>query len=161
MTGRTLSLRLFALTFGLACAIFVIIAGYRGLLAYTDPMLAPIAMAGLSAFVAISFIVMAQMRATRRRERFTAIMSSLIDHKPLAGLAAAVVAGAAARFGIEPDDLFPIFDAFTPPPSEPPAMHTSAPTSAQSSNAPAPTPSTPPATASQTPNPSNPPQSIH
>jgi hypothetical protein len=117
MTGRTLSLRLFALVFGLACAIFVIVAGYRGLLAYTDPMMAPIVMAALSAFAAISFVVMAQIRATRRRAKMTAIMSSLIDHKPLAGLAAAVVAGAAARFGIEPDDLFPIFEAFTKPPS--------------------------------------------
>jgi hypothetical protein len=146
MTGRTISLRLFALVFGLACAIFVIIAGYRGLLAYTDPMLAPIAMAGLSAFAAISFVAMAQIRASRRRERFTAIMSSLIDHKPLAGLAAAVVAGAAARFGIEPDDLFPIFDAFTPPPSQP--------TSAQS-------PDTPASTTSSTSNPPTSPQSIH
>jgi hypothetical protein len=65
MMGRTLSLRLFALIFGLACAIFVIIAGYRGLLAYTDPMLAPIAMAGISAFVATSFVAMAQIRANR------------------------------------------------------------------------------------------------
>lgn len=118
MTGRTLSLRLFALVFGLACAIFVIVAGYRGLLAYTDPMMAPIVMAALSAFAAISFVVMAQIRATRRRAKMTAIMSSLIDHKPLAGLVAAVVAGAAARFGIEPDDLFPIFEAFTKPPSD-------------------------------------------
>jgi hypothetical protein len=147
MIGRTLSLRLFALIFGLACAIFVIIAGYRGLLAFTDPMLAPIAMAGLSAFVAISFIAMAQIRAARRRERFTAIMSSLIDHKPLAGLAAAVVAGAAARFGIEPDDLFPIFEAFTPPPSEPPPTHTadtSTPTDSTSAFAPTSHPPTSP-----------------
>lgn len=155
MTGRTLSLRLFALVFGLACAIFVIVAGYRGLLAYTNPMLAPIAMAGLSAFAAISFIVMAQIRASRRRARFTAIMSSLIDHKPLAGLAAAVVAGAAARFGIEPDDLFPIFEAFTPPPSAPP----SAPTSAQSPDAP--TDSSPPPTTSPTSHPPTSPQSMH
>jgi hypothetical protein len=117
MTGRTLSLRLFALVFGLACAIFAIVAGYRGLLAYTNPMMAPIVMAALSAFIAISFVVMAQVRASRRRARMTAIMSSLIDHKPLAGLVAAVVAGAAARFGIEPDDLFPIFEAFAKPTS--------------------------------------------
>ena len=115
MTGRTLSLRAFALVFGLACAIFAVIAGYRGLLAYTNPMLAPIVMAALSAFAAVSFAVMAQIRAARKSARMTAIMSSLIDHKPLAGLAAAVVAGAAARFGVEPDDLFPIFEAFAKP----------------------------------------------
>lgn len=149
MTGRTLSLRLFALVFGLAGAIFVIIAGYRGLLAYTDPMLAPIAMASLSAFAAISFVVMAQIRATRRRARFTAIMSSLIDHKPLAGLAAAVVAGAAARFGIEPDDLFPIFEAFTPPPS------------AQGPDTAAPAPSNPTPETTPTSHPPTSPQSIH
>jgi hypothetical protein len=81
-------------------------------------MMAPIVMATLSALIAISFVIMAQIRATRRRAKMTAIMSSLIDHKPLAGLAAAVVAGAAARFGIEPDDLFPIFEAFAKPPSD-------------------------------------------
>jgi hypothetical protein len=145
MMGRTLSLRLFALVFGLACAIFVIVAGYRGLLAYTDPMMAPIVMAALSAFVAISFVVIAQIRATRRRDKMTAIMSSLIDHKPLAGLAAAVIAGAAARFGIEPDDLFPIFEAFAKPSSE-----------ERSSERPAHTPEPAPTTANQ---PS--PQSVH
>ena len=123
MTGRTLSLRLFALVFGLACAIFAIIAGYRGLLAYTNPMAAPIAMAAISAFAAISFIVMAQVRATRKRAKMTLLMSNLIDHKPLAGLAAAVVAGAAARFGIEPDDLFPIFEAFSKPPQDHDSNH--------------------------------------
>ena len=116
MTGRTLSLRLFALVFGLACAIFAITALYRGLLAYTDPMAAPIVMAVLSAVVAIIFVLMAQVRASRRRKKMKAVMSSLIDHQPLAGLAAAVVAGAAARFGIEPEDLFPIFESFTKPP---------------------------------------------
>jgi hypothetical protein len=155
----TLSLRLFALAFGLACSVFVIIAGYRGLLAYTNPMLAPIAMAALSAFAAISLVALAQIRAMRRRQRFTAIMSSLIDHKPLAGLAAAVVAGAAARFGIEPDDLFPIFEAFTPRPSEPSSTHNSAPSAAQNPDAPAPTPSNP--TTSSTTHPPTSPQSIH
>jgi hypothetical protein len=154
MMGRTLSLRLFALIFGLACAIFVIIAGYRGLLAYTDPMLAPIAMAGISAFVATSFVAMAQIRANRRRARFTAIMSSLIDHKPLAGLAAAVVAGAAARFGIEPDDLFPIFEAFTSPPS------VDSPDVAAPPASPNPPPTSAPATSS-TIHPPTSPQSIH
>jgi cobalamin synthase len=115
MTGKTLSLRMFALVFGIACAIFAVTAGYRGLLAHTNPITAPVTMAIISAFAAISFIVMAQIRAARRRARMKALMSTLIDHKPLAGLAAAVVAGAAARFGIEPDDLFPIFEAFTTP----------------------------------------------
>ena len=116
MTGKTLSLRVFALIFGLACAIFAIISGYRGLLAYTNDVAAPITMAAICAFAAVSFVVMAQVRAARRRAKMAMIMSNLIDHKPLAGLAAAVVAGAAARFGIEPDDLFPIFEAFTKPP---------------------------------------------
>jgi hypothetical protein len=116
MTGGTLSLRLFALVFGLAFAIFAITGGYRALLAATDPTIAPIVMAALSAFCAMSFILMAQVRASRKRAKFTAIMSGLIDHKPLAGLAAAVVAGAASRFGLEPDDLFPIFESFAKAP---------------------------------------------
>jgi hypothetical protein len=112
MSGRTLTLRLLALVFSLACAIFAVTAGYRALLIRTGPLSAPIVMAAVSAFLAVSLMVMAQIRASRRRAKLTAIMSNLIDHKPLAGLAAAVVAGAAARFGLEPDDLFPIFEAF-------------------------------------------------
>jgi cobalamin synthase len=131
--GRTLSLRLFALVFGLACAIFVIAGSYRALLAATNPTIAPIVMAALSAFGAMSFILMAQVQASRRRARMTALMSGLIDHKPLAGLAAAVVAGAASRFGIEPDELFPIFESFAKAPQTDTRDH-----AAQSTNPPPP-----------------------
>jgi hypothetical protein len=118
MTGKTLSLRLLALTFGIAGAIFAVTAAYRGLLVHTNPIVAPVTMAIISALMAITFVIIAQIRAERRRAKMRVMMSNLIDHKPLAGLAAAVVAGAAARFGIEPDDLFPIFEAFTKPPLE-------------------------------------------
>ena len=144
MTGKTLSLRLFALIFGLACAIFAIISGYRSLLAYTNDVAAPITMAAICAFAAISFVIMAQVRATRRRAKMTLIMSNLIDHKPLAGLAAAVVAGAAARFGIEPDDLFPIFEAFTKPSGSQPQENNAEQTSNSETVNQGPTPTQPP-----------------
>ena len=61
-----------------------------------------------------SLLGLTHLRASRRKARLQAVVASLIDHKPMAALAAAVVAGAAARFGIEPEDLFPIFEAFAP-----------------------------------------------
>jgi len=114
MIGRAISLRLFALIFALACAIFVIISGYQALLAYSGPLMAPMAMAALSAFAALGLLGLTHFSATRRSARLRASIANLIDHKPVAALAAALVAGAAARFGIEPEDLFPIFEAFAP-----------------------------------------------
>lgn len=114
MIGRAISLRLFALIFALACAIFVIISGYQALLAYSGPLVAPMAMAALSAFAALSLLGLTHISANRRSARLRASIAKLIDHKPVAALAAALVAGAAARFGIEPEDLFPIFEAFAP-----------------------------------------------
>lgn len=114
MIGRALSMRLFAVLFALACAVFVLIAGYRALLVYAGPLVAPAAMAGICAFMALSLVGFMQLRASRRKARLQAVVANLIDHKPIAALAGALVAGAAARFGIEPEDLFPIFEAFTP-----------------------------------------------
>lgn len=108
-------MRLIGVILMAACAIFSIIASYRVLLAYSGETLAPLMMAALSGVLAIAFMAFAHFRASRKRERMKLIMTSLIDHKPLAGLAAAIVAGAAARFGVEPDDLFPIFEAFVKP----------------------------------------------
>ena len=114
MIGRAISLRVFAVIFALACAIFLIIAGYRALLVYAGPLLAPVAMAACCGIAALSLLGLTQLRASRRKVRLQAVVANLIDHKPMAALAAAVVAGAAARFGIEPEDLFPIFEAFAP-----------------------------------------------
>ena len=114
MIGRAISLRVFAVIFALACAIFLIIAGYRALLVYAGPLLAPVAMAACCGIAALSLLGLTQLRASRRKVRLQAVVANLIDHKPMAALAAALVAGAAARFGIEPEDLFPIFEAFVP-----------------------------------------------
>ncbi len=114
MIGRAISLRVFAAIFALACAIFLIIAGYRALLVYAGPLLGPVAMAAFCGIAAFSLLGLTQLRASRRKARLQAVVASLIDHKPMAALAAALVAGAAARFGIEPEDLFPIFEAFAP-----------------------------------------------
>jgi membrane-associated protease RseP (regulator of RpoE activity) len=141
MIGRAISLRVFAVIFALACAVFLIIAGYRALLVYAGPLLAPVVMAVGCGLVALSLLGLTHLRASRRKARLQAVVASLIDHKPMAALAAAVVAGAAARFGIEPEDLFPIFEAFvqdsqapdttdeaTPPPASPtPQAHPSPP----------------------------------
>lgn len=114
MIGRAISLRVFAAIFALACAIFLMIAGYRALLVYAGPLLGPVAMAAFCGIAALSLLGLTQLRASRRKARLQAVVANLIDHKPMAALAAALVAGAAARFGIEPEDLFPIFEAFAP-----------------------------------------------
>ncbi|WP_085340637.1 hypothetical protein [Aquidulcibacter paucihalophilus] len=114
MIGRALSLRVFAVIFALACAIFLIVAGYRALFVFAGPLLAPVIMAAACGLATLSLLGLTQLRASRRKMRLQAVVASLIDHKPMAALAAALVAGAAARFGIEPEDLFPIFEAFAP-----------------------------------------------
>ncbi len=151
MIGRAISMRLFAVIFALACAIFVLIAGYRALLVYAGPLVAPAAMAGICALTALSLVGLNQLRASRRKARLQAVVANLIDHKPMAALAAALVAGAAARFGIEPEDLFPIFEAFTPDSLD---------SENSVSEVPDPPSTTPPSPAPQT-HPSPPQQSVH
>jgi NAD/NADP transhydrogenase beta subunit len=113
MTGRTFLLRFFALIFAIACVSFAIVSLYGLLSDATSSRQAPLYMAGITAAITVLLLGLAHLRATRRRAKLNAIMVDLIDHKPMAGLAAAMVAGAAARFGIDPEDLFPVFEAFS------------------------------------------------
>jgi hypothetical protein len=115
MIAQTVTMRLLAVVLWLACAVFASIGGYRLLQSQTGPITAPMMMAGLTAALAIALLVIVRIRTSQRRARLNLMMSALIDHKPVAGLAAAVVAGAAARFGLEPEDLFPVFEAFASP----------------------------------------------
>jgi hypothetical protein len=120
MTGKILSSSTFAILFGLMSAVFAIIAGYRGLIVYTNPIVAPVAMAAICAAAALGFIVVAQIRAARRRAQLTTMMSTLIDHKSLAELASTVIVSASARFGVKPEDLSSVFALLIPSPQDEP-----------------------------------------
>ena len=105
MFGASLTLRGIGILLGLVAFIFGCVALYNGLAAQFGETTAAAVIALVALVVAGALWAIAEVQHRRRRTRTFAMVERILDDSPVAGVAAAALAGAAARFGVEADEV--------------------------------------------------------